>query len=181
MRTFTLLLDDVLTSQECETLMKRIDALSPAVAPITTARGFVMDPEIRNNERVIFDDPALAAEVFSRLKPALPAQLEDVEGVPVGLNERFRGYRYSPGQRFAPHFDGSFIRSPRERSELTVLLYLNDGFLGGATHFLDLEERVVPKRGQALLFEHYILHEGCAVDEGRKYVLRTDVMYQRDS
>ena len=36
---------------------------------------------------------------------------------------------------------------------------------------------VQPKVGMALVFEHAILHEGVAVEEGTKYVLRTDVMY----
>jgi hypothetical protein len=31
----------------------------------------------------------------------------------------------------------------------------------------------------ALIFEHQILHEGAAVISGRKYVLRSDVMYGR--
>jgi hypothetical protein len=29
----------------------------------------------------------------------------------------------------------------------------------------------------ALIFEHQLLHEGAAVTQGRKYVLRSDVMY----
>jgi prolyl 4-hydroxylase len=29
----------------------------------------------------------------------------------------------------------------------------------------------------ALLFDHHLLHEGAAVMSGRKYVLRSDVMY----
>ena len=178
---FTTLLDDVLTQAECEALIERVDALSPAVAPITTARGFEMRPDIRNNERVIFDDPALALALFERLGGAVPAGLEDRDaeplGRPCGLNERFRGYRYSPGQRFAPHFDGAFVRSPLERSELTVLLYLNDGFTGGETAFCDWDVSVAPRRGRALLFEHLIRHEGCEVRAGRKYVLRTRLYY----
>ena len=31
----------------------------------------------------------------------------------------------------------------------------------------------------ALIFEHELLHEGAAVTAGRKYVLRSDVMYGR--
>ncbi len=179
---FTLLVDDVLAPAECDALVQRIDALSPAAAPITTARGFVMRPDIRNNERVMFDDVAMAARLFERLAPVLPGQLlnrdGELLGKPCGLNERFRGYRYSPGQRFAPHFDGAFIRNPHEASELTVLLYLNDGFEGGATAFCDWGARVEPRRGQALLFQHLVLHEGQEVTAGRKYVLRSDVMYR---
>ena len=29
----------------------------------------------------------------------------------------------------------------------------------------------------ALIFDHFLLHEGAAVTRGRKYVLRSDVMY----
>jgi prolyl 4-hydroxylase len=31
----------------------------------------------------------------------------------------------------------------------------------------------------ALVFDHQQVHEGAAVESGRKYVLRTDVMYRR--
>jgi hypothetical protein len=39
--------------------------------------------------------------------------------------------------------------------------------------------RVTPKTGMALLFHHPISHRGDPVIAGRKYVLRTDVMYAR--
>lgn len=179
---FTLLIDHVLSAAECAALVARIESLSPAAAPITTARGFVMAPNVRNNERVIFDDVELAKDIFGRLAHAVPGRLlnrdNDLLGKPCGLNERFRGYRYSPGQRFAPHFDGAFIRNEYEASELTVLLYLNDDFTGGATAFCDWDVDVQPRSGQALLFQHLIRHEGRSVSTGRKYVLRSDVMYR---
>jgi len=37
---------------------------------------------------------------------------------------------------------------------------------------------VAPETGTALIFEHDIWHEGAPVTKGKKYVLRTDVMYQ---
>jgi hypothetical protein len=36
---------------------------------------------------------------------------------------------------------------------------------------------IKPERGMALVFVHRQLHEGAPVVQGRKYVLRTDVMY----
>ena len=170
-------LPGVLSSDECAALVARIEALGPTVAPVSRAEGPVLDLGTRNNARVIFDDPTLAALLFERVRTPVPGELMGMRV--VGANERFRGYRYHPGQRFAPHYDGSFIRSQAERSLLTLMVYLNEGFEGGETALLDLDETVTPRTGTALLFQHPILHEGCAVTRGVKYALRSDVMYRR--
>jgi prolyl 4-hydroxylase len=167
---------EVLDRDECAALVVRIEAAQPTAAPITTAVGFVMRPDIRNNTRVIFDDLELAAKLYARIEPALPQVLAGCYA--HGANERFRCYRYEPGQRFAPHYDGAFRRNERECSLLTFMVYLNEGFEGGATTFHDFGETVVPKTGMALLFQHRLLHEGCIVTSGVKYVLRSDVMYR---
>ncbi len=165
----------VLRPAECAAMIERIKALGPTAAPITTAAGFVMRPDIRNNTRVMFDDVPLAADLFARIAATVPARLCDRR--PAGVNERFRCYCYEPGQRFALHYDGAFTRSASERSELTLMVYLNDGFDGGTTVFHDFGVEVPPRAGSALMFQHQLLHEGCVVQSGVKYVLRTDVMY----
>jgi hypothetical protein len=170
-------LPDVLTPAECTATIARIEELGPTDAPITTYTGYVMRPDIRNNQRVIFDDPGLADLLFGRVAASLPAQLAGMR--PVGANERFRCYRYTPGQRFAPHMDGCFARSDSEYSLLTLIVYLNEGFGGGATEFCNYECKAVPRTGHALLFQHAILHEGCVVTSGTKYAMRSDVMYRR--
>src|SRR5215813_745857 len=152
---------DVFGAAECEAAIAQTERIGFDAAPITTAAGFVMRPDIRNNERVMFDDVELAAELFARIRGAVPERLCGRR--PVGVNERFRCYRYAPGQRFAPHYDGAFTRSQSERSELTFMIYLNDGFTGGRTAFYDFDVDVAPRPGMALLFQHRLLHEGCAV------------------
>jgi hypothetical protein len=169
-------LDSFATAAECCALIDRIAAMGPTVAPITTAAGAIMRPDVRNNARVMFDDVALATRLFDRLSPHLPATLCGRR--PVGLNERFRGYRYTPGQRFAPHYDGAFVRDAAEASLLTFLLYLDDGCRGGATAFLDHDRAVPPRAGRAVWFQHALLHEGAEVTAGVKHVLRSDVMYR---
>ena len=111
--------------------------------------------------------------------PSLPDRLEGDWRL-VGAYERLRFYRYSPGQRFAPHFDGSFQRSPTERSLVTFLVYLNSCEKRGETRLTDLELDVVPAAGRALLFNHFLLHEGALVAKGLKYVVRSDLMYRRE-
>lgn len=48
---------------------------------------------------------------------------------------------------------------------------------GGETYFFDSEEIVMPQAGKVLIFSHGLWHAGRTVTAGRKYVLRTDVMY----
>ncbi|NTX07808.1 2OG-Fe(II) oxygenase [Myxococcus sp. CA051A] len=170
--------DDLLTDDECRALVERIEEAGPTAAPITTSSGFVMRPDIRNNTRVMFDDYELADLLFQRISPHVPRRLERQWEL-SGTNERLRCYRYDAGQYFAPHFDGAFVRDRDERSLLTFMVYLNDCTHGGATNFLSLDRSVTPRTGTALLFNHHLLHEGAEVTAGRKYALRTDLMYRR--
>jgi len=41
-----------------------------------------------------------------------------------------------------------------------------------------LKHTITPKEGMALIFLHKLYHEGSEVLEGRKYVLRSDIMYK---
>jgi prolyl 4-hydroxylase len=167
---------DVMSAAECRDAISRIEHLGPAAAPVSTSRGMVMMPDVRNNERVMFDDVDLAARLFARIRESLPPVMCGMQA--VGANERFRCYRYSPGQLFAPHYDGSYERTERERSLLTLIVYLNDDFEGGRTAFHDFDLEAIPKAGTALVFQHLLLHEGCKVHSGVKYAMRSDVMYR---
>jgi prolyl 4-hydroxylase len=166
----------VLDDAACGRLIARVEELGPGDVPVATTNGFVIRPDVRNNKRVMFDDAALAGELYAKVFPALPPRLCGV--VPCGANERFRCYRYEPGQQFRAHHDGSYHRDANECSLLTLMVYLNDGFDGGETRFLDLDVAVRPRTGMALLFQHHLLHEGSVVRSGVKYVLRSDVMYR---
>ena len=137
-----------------------------------------MRPDIRNNDRVMFDDPELARRLVEAARPRVPERLER-DWVLCGANERLRCYRYRPGQHFAPHFDGAFHRHDDERSLLTFLVYLNGCRAGGSTRLLDLGVDVQPAAGLGLIFNHHLLHEGAPVVEGVKYVVRTDLMFRR--
>jgi predicted 2-oxoglutarate/Fe(II)-dependent dioxygenase YbiX len=174
-----------LAADECAEHVARCEAAGFGVAPITTSIGFVVRKDVRDNDRVIIDDVALAGQLWGRAKPFVPAPYRFWG--PVGLNERFRFYRYGPGQRFLPHFDGSFARDNGETSRLTFLVYLNEEceggetviyLRGGAVRSNTPRLRVKPEVGKALVFVHNILHEGAPVMSGVKYVLRTDVMYR---
>jgi prolyl 4-hydroxylase len=159
---------------ECAELIARADEHGFGEAPINSAFGAVRAPEIRNNDRVIIDDPQLASALWPLLEPFTPKHVDG--GTALGLNERWRFYRYGPGHLFRWHRDGTFQRSDIERSRLTFMVYLNDGFEGGATRFEGFE--VQPETGMAIVFYHPLLHEGGEIIRGTKYVMRSDVMYR---
>jgi predicted 2-oxoglutarate/Fe(II)-dependent dioxygenase YbiX len=171
-------LPGLLTPDECAALIAKIESLNPEVAPINTRFGVAVRTDIRNNDRVMFDDEELARTLLERVRAKAP---ERVHGLTlVGVNERFRCYRYQPGMRFAPHKDGAFHRDAFEQSCYSFLVYLNEGFEGGNTTFATNPEiAITPRTGMGLLFQHPIIHEGSVVTAGVKYVARTDLMYRK--
>ncbi|MBI3134559.1 MAG: 2OG-Fe(II) oxygenase [Bacteroidetes bacterium] len=133
-----------------------------------------MMKSIRNNSRILFTDSGLADKLWNTVNPFVVKKYGN--SVAVGLNEMFRFYKYEPGQRFKRHRDGNYIRNEREASFFTLMIYLNSNFKGGSTRFENAA--IKPETGMALIFEHSLMHEGTPVEEGVKYVLRTDIMYR---
>ena len=165
---------EFLSHSECDEYIQLAEAEGFEEAPITTRKGPVMAKEIRNNERVMLDDEKRAKLLWSRVEAYVPQKIRSWNA--SGLNERLRFYRYDIGQQFDWHYDGRFRRDETEQSHLTFMVYLNDDFEGGETCFESTD--VCPKRGMALVFTHQIIHRGAPVVNGRKYVLRSDVMYK---
>lgn len=176
---YAFVVHNFLTLQECSDYIAFAEQIGFAEAPITTQAGPVMRKDIRNNSRLMIDDTSLAGNLWTRAREWVPNPWRN--RAPIGLNERFRFYRYEPGQTFAKHYDGEFRRENGEVSEFTFLIYLNDDFVGGNTSFFKPSRfTVAPKAGSLLLFQHQQLHSGDIVESGIKYVLRSDVMYEAD-
>ena len=161
--------DEVYSPAECARFIALIEAAAPVLAG--------NNPLYRDQDRVMRDDPETAGDLYRRLRPHLPERIGVYRC--IGLNERLRFYRYRPGQAFAPHMDHWYRPAPDRITLLTVLVYFNDDFAGGETRFQEqLERTLVPRPGLVALFQHKIRHEGCPVVSGRKYAMRTDVVYQ---
>lgn len=168
--------DEFFTPAECQSHIELAESLGFADAPINTSFGPQIRPDVRNNSRVMHDDVICAAELWQRIADYIPQRIGFWTA--CGVNERFRYYRYDGGQQFDWHYDGYFERENGERSQLTFMIYLNADFCGGETTIEKVD--IAPAPGKALFFVHRVLHKGQLVVEGRKYVLRTDVMYRRD-
>jgi ectoine hydroxylase-related dioxygenase (phytanoyl-CoA dioxygenase family) len=63
------------------------------------------------------------------------------------------------------------------------MLYLNRVDGGNTRFFEDNKKKIVvelpPQPGQVLLFDPDIWHDGSKVLSGEKYIIRTEVMYQK--
>jgi predicted 2-oxoglutarate/Fe(II)-dependent dioxygenase YbiX len=174
--------ENFLTPQECDKYIRISEDFGYEEALVSSPRGQVLRKDVRNNERVMFQNEEIAEWLWERARDFILQSYDDRAA--VGVNEMLRFYRYDPGQQFNWHQDFPYERDNGEQSYLTLIIYLNDDFKGGETSFEDSysdelfeEFKVVPKQGMALFFEHAIHHKGEPVTRGRKYVLRTDVMY----
>jgi prolyl 4-hydroxylase len=166
-----------LSLEECTDLVEKSEAIGYEEATVDVGNGVQrMIKGVRNNERVLYKEPAYATFIWERLKDFAPQGADN--RIAVGLNELFRFYKYSPGQRFKMHKDGSFERNRFEASQYTFMIYLNDAYTGGETIFAS-GEIIRPETGTALVFHHPLRHEGALLTAGVKYVLRTDIMYKQ--
>lgn len=169
-------ISNFLSLDECTSLILKSEEMGYEEATVDVGHGQQrMIKGVRNNERVLYNDEMYAALIWDRLEEFAP---EGKEGeTACGLNELFRFYKYSTGQRFKMHKDGSFKRDPYEASQYTFMIYLNEEYTGGETIFSS-GEIIRPKTGTALIFHHPLRHEGALLAAGVKYVLRSDIMYR---
>ena len=185
----------------------------------------------------ILVSPQLAEELARKLKPHINVsevealvreQQEEVVSLSfAGLNRRWRIYRYEPSgnETFGPHIDVAFPPSGLSEdgarlvwdtsdpsgqqvlSRLSIIMYLNEDFVGGETVFSrpksspnrvangqaqpSVIAAVRPVAGSCLIFpqaagreaeeyawQHWPRHEGSRVFSGNaKYVIRSDILF----
>ncbi|KAL4457534.1 hypothetical protein ABPG75_012399 [Micractinium tetrahymenae] len=179
---FMIQIPGVLTRQEAEKFVAAAEAVG---FQHSTSRGAAYGEAFRDNDRIQFQDPALADHLWQATGLAqVVGDLQDEEGVAVGLNPNIRIYRYRPGQRFGRHVDDSNELGGGRFTQYTLLIYLSSCG-GGETVFYGSRNRrllsVAPAPGLALLHKHgdcCLEHEAAAVTAGCKYVLRSDVVFQ---
>ena len=130
------------------------------------------------------------------------------EWKPSFIFNKMRVYKYNPGEAFPEHIDykvkRNIIKEGKnfvQQSFLTLLIYLNDDFEGGETgywpdhngihcRFLrnvekqscrkDHQVLIQPTTGLAVVQDQNILHEGLPTTKGIKYLLRTDIIHERE-
>jgi len=147
------LMTNILSTRECTRIVQVAEAI-----------GFKPDAVDNIDNIVWLADESFWNTIFSRCLPMMPAQIGGHEL--LGINARFRLFRYYPGAVYRPHIDGAWPGSGLDAngrytddafdgarySKLTFLVYLNDvsptpgtGDIpnggGGTTFFLPSRER----------------------------------------
>mmetsp|Transcript_39663 Transcript_39663/g.98879 ORF Transcript_39663/g.98879 Transcript_39663/m.98879 type:complete len:286 (-) Transcript_39663:131-988(-) len=190
-------LSNVLTKVECDQLRALSEAMGfTPDAPVSLARN------IRRNENCVWiADDSLWRPIWERVAAHMPPPPRGW-GPVVGLNQRWRLYRYGVDDIFKMHTDGAWPGSAVDGqgrlvrdiygdrfSQLTFLIYLDDDYDGGETTFFVPESRssgqlhsVSVPQGSVLCFWHgehelSLLHEGSLVTRGVKRIVRSDVLY----
>lgn len=184
---------NLLNDTECNELITKVESLN--MRPVNATENY------RKMNHTMFEDKQLVNKIWTRIEKYLPSKLlikEDNiniygksfcslgEWKLIDLNSMWRCGKYNQNGLFAAHRDGFYSPTLDNRSFYTFMIYLNEDFEGGTTKFLldDLcgvtkEVEINIKRGMAIIFPHNYLHEGTIITDGQKYILRSDVMYQK--
>lgn len=161
----------------------------------------------RNSERILFYNDQLKELIEERLTMDYFLERLNLDQVlPYGFNQGiewdkntnkinpcFRCNKYNKGQGFKVHRDAQYTSHETEKSNYTLLIYLNDNDGNTVFHFplkaypnngYTIDEEIplntmsipiIPKMGTAVIFDQRLLHEGLKTSM-TKYVLRTDMI-----
>ena len=193
-------LTGVLTVAECE----RLIALTESLGYVPDA-AVSLPRSVRHNDSLTWVvDVETSDLIWSRCETFVNRNNHlFYDSKALGLNNRFRFYRYGEGDYFSPHTDGSWPGSKVVNghlvhnafddrwSQLTLLLFLNEDFEGGSTEFQvrgqsgNMPETVAVRtpQGGVLCFPHgthpmHCLHSSAPVTKGIKYIVRSDVLFE---
>jgi predicted 2-oxoglutarate/Fe(II)-dependent dioxygenase YbiX len=136
---------NVLSKQECERLVsisEQLGFLSDAAVSLPRS--------VRHNDSLTWIvDEQTDGTIWQRIAHLMDDRQAIFGGSEaLGLNARFRFYRYNPNDFFKPHSDGAWPGSriindklvanayPDRFSQMTALIFLSEDFEGGATRFM---------------------------------------------
>ena len=139
------------------------------------------------------------------MEPTTPTD-HDNHGLwrPVGVSPLFRFIRYAEGGQLVAHYDATYKESDTRRTLMSMVIYLTNNERG-ATRFLrdpqqgkrmdemdfadwdraGRDDEVIlrnnPAIGDAIIFDHRMLHDGEPLGPGdpEKIIIRTDIMFEK--
>lgn len=141
---------------------------SGTVQSIRTSSGLYITKAARSNEVFRKINNRCYELIYSAVQNykgmfKIEADIKDVE--PYGL------LKYSSGEEYKFHYDGD----TESKRSISVLIYLNDDYVGGEIEFPNFKVKIKPKSGTLILFpSNYAYgHIAHPVESGTKYVIVT--------
>lgn len=163
---------ELFSAAECEHLARAsVTSLAPALVS-DPATGRMIAHPIRTSHSAVIgptNEDLVVQAILRRIAVATGT------GVPQG--EPLNVLRYTPGQEYRLHSDA--LTGVKNQRVKTALIYLNDGFVGGATAFPTLGLSVAPSAGDLLVFTNTLpdgtpdpnaRHAGLPVTNGTKWL-----------
>lgn len=173
---------NILSKTECQKIIELAKKSNMVESSVVDSTGlYSSNTNFRKSKQVWLDplsDPVL--QKISDLSIALT-------GFPRSNQEMIQVVQYQPGGKFDAHYDAcvqndkicqQMNRGSTER-RTTLLFYLNDDMEGGETEFVNINRKIKPETGKAILFwstdNHDKLyenskHRGNPVIKGEKWI-----------
>lgn len=172
------LIENFISKKDCKYIIDLIDKSHTRSSVAGTNRQKSVESEFRTSStsNLPKGDP-----VVDKIKKKVAAYLD----IDIERGEDIQGQLYEPDQFFKPHtdyFEGdSYINhclASGNRTD-TLMIFLNEDLEGGYTAFPNLDQKVKPKTGRAVVWQDMkdgekvanTLHEGQPVISGKKYII----------
>ncbi len=165
----------------CDWLIERAKPHLTAATVFGAANGELHQSDERDNTVVAFD--AFKMDIILAI---LQVRISVLTGFSTGM-EPINIFHYAVGQRYLPHFDfitatgsDAYRLTRGAQRAVTFLLYLNDDYEGGETHFPNISWQYKGRKGDAMFFwnvdaygqpDRKTLHTGSAPTKGEKWIL----------
>ena len=188
---------DILTRKECKQLISDIESNQ-------TPKSFYVKNDINlANQLWMIVNKALPCNLHKcNPIPYMNSQSCGDEYTPIGVNEHIRFYKYEVGKYILNHdncrmfryrFDKDTNKYYQQMTFFTLLVYLNDEFEDGETlyctnlsngkstkyKYTDYDLELKPMTGVALISDHDTPYVNKYPKTGCKYILRTEIIYER--
>jgi prolyl 4-hydroxylase len=172
------IIDSVLSPSDCNYIIQKAEKL---FTPSTVVGGAPRDPSRTSETAWISKSDPVARKIF--------AKVGELTGKPNDCCEDLQVVRYKPGTFYKAHHDSCCegngacreFETRGGQRVATLLVYLNDDFTDGETHFPEYDDlKITAPPGSGILFRPMgseeakchpkALHAGLPISSGVKYV-----------
>lgn len=178
------IVENYLDTKTCNKLVKTFDTLGGEKLTVVDVKKTTKDKVVRVlddrrvTERVLLND-SLQNELNNHIKSALLDVVEPTTNKKIEWFEAPQVLRYHPNGLYQNHADSDNFNPETNRwkkdldRDISLLMYLNDGYTGGTLYFPNFDFRLQPKAGMLVFFpsDFRFEHAAESLIEGTRYAI----------